>query len=357
MRATTFPQRWRTTAAGLFAGLAVLLITSCGGAGSESMTSEAAGGAAPERADSAAVDQGAAADMSAQSEEGAGDGAGALGSGVEAADRDLIHTATMSVRVRDVEEASQRASELTVEAGGYVSSEELSTPVGGSPSARLTLRVPAEGYEDALTGLAELGDRSSLERSVEDVTEEVADVESRVASAEAALETLRGYLEEAEDVDDLLRVEQEIQNRQSELEAFQARLEALDNQTAYSTVHLSLDSPDTYVDGPSGDAVGFLEALGQGWAALAAVALWIAVIAGWALPFLVIAAAVGLPLWWYLRRRARAARSPREEGDRASERTGGDGDGTAGGDTGHAAHGDGNGTGDGDGSPRRDGSD
>ncbi|MEV2277307.1 DUF4349 domain-containing protein [Nocardiopsis sp. NPDC049922] len=360
MRATTFPQRWRMTVAGLSTGLAVLLVTSCGAAGSDSMTADEAGASAHGRAESAAVDEGAAADVGAQAEEfeeGAGDGAGALGSGVEDANRDLIHTATMSVRVQDVEEAAQRAAELTVEAGGYVSSEQLSTPVGESPTATLTLRVPAEDYEDALTDLAELGDRSSLERSVDDVTEEVADVESRIASAEAALETLRGYLEEAENVDELLRVEQEIQFRQSELEAFQARLETLDNQTAYSTVHLSLDSPDTYVDGPSGEAVGFLEALEQGWGALAAVALWTAVIAGWALPFLVIAAVVGLPLWWYLRRRARAARAAREDGatDRTDTTAGGATDRDAGGDT----DGDANATGDGDdaGSPGRNGSD
>ncbi|OLT29988.1 hypothetical protein BJF83_09945 [Nocardiopsis sp. CNR-923] len=354
MRATTFPQRWRTSVAGLSVGLAVLAMTACGAAGSDSMTSDGSGEAASGRAGGVAVDEGAAAVEGAQTEEGAEDGTGALGSGVEAADRALIHTATMSVRVQDVEEGAQSAARLTVEAGGYVSSEHLSTPLGGSPTATLTLRVPAEDYEETLTGLAELGDRSSLERSVADVTEEVADVESRVASAETALETLRGYLEEAEDVDDLLRVEQEIQNRQSELEAFQARWETLNDQTAYSTVNLSLDSPDTYVDSPSGEAVGFLEALGQGWAALAAVALWIAVIAGWAFPFLVVAAVVGVPLWWYLRRRARAARTTSGR-DRAPERTDGSVDATTAADRG--SDGNGSDTGDGIGSPGPNGSD
>ncbi|WP_116247173.1 DUF4349 domain-containing protein [Nocardiopsis sp. FIRDI 009] len=310
MATTTLPQRWRVTGTALSLGLAALALTACGATANQSLTEGGeADAVAPDRAGSARTEEGAADGAAVRDEAEAqdGDGGGTLGTDVEAADRDLIHTATMTVRVSDVPEAADRAKELTIEAGGYVAAEHLTTPAGRVPTAELTLRIPNDGYEDALTGLAELGDRSDLERSVDDVTDEVADVESRIATAETSLETLRGYLEEAEDVDDLLRIEQEIQDRQSELEAYQARLETLTNQTTYSTVHLSLDTPDTYVEAPSGDAVGFLEALRQGWGALVAVALWIAVIMGWALPFLAVAAVVVVPVWWYRGRRVRDA--------------------------------------------------
>lgn len=240
----------------------------------------------------------------ADEETASGEGS-SIGSDIEISDRQLIHTADLTVRVDDVPGASGLAKELTIEAGGYIASERLSTPSPGTPEGSLTLRVPNDGYEDALTDLAELGDRSHLERSVEDVTEEVADVESRIESSETALKTLRGYLEEAEDVDDLLRVESEIQTRQSELEAFQARLKTLADQTAYSTVHLTLRPPETYLEEQSEDGIGFLGGLERGWRALASFGRGVAVAVGWLLPFLVATVVLGAgPLWWYRSRRA-----------------------------------------------------
>ncbi|WP_047868337.1 DUF4349 domain-containing protein [Nocardiopsis sp. RV163] len=309
MVTSALPTPRRVAGTVLSAGLAALLATSCaspvsdGGAGavneSAAVAPESGGRALPEEQTGP---QGAA-------EEGGGS---AVGSEVEIGDRELVHTADLAVRVEDVSEAVGLAKELTLDAGGYVASERVSTPQGGPPEGSLTLRIPGEEYEGALEDLSLLGDRSDLERSVQDVTEEVADVESRVESSETALETLRGYLEEAENVDELLRVEGEIQNRQAELEAFQARLETLRDQTAYSTVNLTLLPPETYLEEPSEDSIGFLGGLERGWRALVTLGRGVAVAAGWLLPFLVVAAVLGAaPLWWYRsRRRASANGAP-----------------------------------------------
>ncbi len=290
-------------------GMAALLFTACGASG-DYADSGGAGSSAPESADMAAPDESVAAEAD-RAEENGESGEGSVGADVEVADRRLIHIADMTVRVDDVAEAAVLAKEMTIEAGGYVANESLSTPANGSPDAGLTLRIPNEDYESALDALAELGDRSTLERSVEDVTDQVADVESRIESSEAALETLRGYLEEAEDVDDLLRVEGEIQQRQEDLEAFQARLKTLENQTAYSTVHLSLVPPATYIEEPSQDSVGFLGGLERGWLSLVGLGQGLAVAVGWLLPFAAVVAVIGAwPLWlWRRRGRARRARS------------------------------------------------
>ncbi|MFD6953512.1 hypothetical protein A6A08_08000 [Nocardiopsis sp. TSRI0078] len=303
MAISAFSPARRGAGAVLSMGLAALLATACSASGqSAGVTAEHAPGTEDR---SAAQEQAAQEDQTTEEGQASGEGGGSpVGSDVEIGDRQLVHTADLTVRVEDVSEAVEQAKELAIGADGYIASETVSTPEGGTPEGSLTLRIPSEGYEGALEGLAELGDRSDLERSVQDVTEEVADVESRVESSEAALETLRGYLEEAEDVDDLLRVESEIHKRQSELEAFQARLETLRNQTAYSTVHLTLRPPETYLEEPADESIGFLGGLERGWRALVAFGQSIAVVAGWLLPFLVVAAVLGAgPLWWYRSRR------------------------------------------------------
>lgn len=328
MVTSALPPARRVAGTVLSVGLAALLATSCaspmsdGGAGAVNESAAVA----PESGDRAVPEEQAGPQGAA--EEGGGS---AVGSEVEIGDRELVHTADLSVRVEDVSEAVGLAKELTLDAGGYVASERVSTPQSGSPEGSLTLRIPGEDYEGALEELSRLGDRSSLERSVQDVTEEVADVESRIESSETALETLRGYLEEAENVDELLRVEGEIQNRQAELEAFQARLETLHNQTAYSTVNLTLLPPETYLEEPSEDSIGFLGGLERGWRALVTFGRGVAVVAGWLLPFLVVAAVLGAaPLWWYRSRRRASAKDAKDaKGAKDASSAGGPGTGSA----------------------------
>ncbi|MFD0776923.1 DUF4349 domain-containing protein, partial [Streptomonospora algeriensis] len=207
--------------------------------------------------------------------------------GVPVAERELVHTAELAVEVEDVPAAAEEAVGVAESAGGYVAEENVSTAQGGPPHASLVLHVPQEHYDKAVEELAALGTRADLNRRVEDVTEEVADVDSRVESAEASLERLRELLGDAESVEDVLAVEEQISTRQEDLEALQARQEALAEQTAYGTVRLDLDPPKTYVEDPAGDSIGFLGGLERGWRALVGLARAASVAVGWVLPFLV----------------------------------------------------------------------
>ncbi|GAB3211799.1 hypothetical protein GCM10027294_35500 [Marinactinospora endophytica] len=246
--------------------------------------------------------------MEAAPPEGGADGAAAEAASdlsVDVSERTVISTASLSVEVSDVEDASERAVERVVAAGGHVAAETAYSDGGELPSASLTLKVPQDGYEEALEELAELGDLRSLERRVEDVTEEVADVDSRVESAEASLARLRDLLEEAGTVEEVLAVEAEIGTRQGELEALQARQEALAGQTAYGTIELSLVGPASATDV---DPSGFGDGFAAGVQALQTLLRGIAVLVGWLLPFLPLVALGGVPVWLLLRRRRRPAR-------------------------------------------------
>lgn len=245
---------------------------------------------------------------------------------VPVAERDLVHTADLSVEVDDVPDAAEEAVGVAESAGGYVVKENVSTAQGSPPHASLTLHVPQERYDDALDELSALGARANLDRRVSDVTEEVADVDSRVESAEASLERLRELLDEAESVEDVLAVEEQISTRQQDLEALQARQETLAQQTSYGTVRLELDPPETYVEEPADDSIGFLGGLERGWRALVGVAQAASVAAGWVLPFAVPAAALAAAAWLPWRRRAARSRTaePAPPGDGAAQRTGGE---------------------------------
>ncbi|MBV2366145.1 DUF4349 domain-containing protein [Streptomonospora nanhaiensis] len=250
---------------------------------------------------------------------GAADGSDGLAGDLPLADRDLVYTADLRVEVEDVDAAAERAGEWVADAGGYIAAESVQSGEGDAPYASLTLQVPRDRYEAALDELAALGSQSSLDRRVQDVTEEVADVDSRVESAEASLDRLRDLLDEAGTVQEVLAVEAEISTRQQELESLQARQEALSQQVSYSTVNLELMPPETYVADPGDDSIGFLGGLQRGWRALVGLGEVLAVAAGWLLPFAVPLAVAGTPAWLlWRRRRARRRGRPAAPGGAAA---------------------------------------
>jgi hypothetical protein len=211
-----------------------------------------------------------------------------LDPGAEA--RAVVYTATLRVRAKNVDGAAAQAKQLVTAAGGYVQSESAT----GSGRADLTFKIPSDRYPAALDQLAgRLGTRLSLSQQAEDVTEEVADVDSRVRSAQAALASFRKLLDRADTVGEVINVEQEIARRQADLESLQARQKSLAHRTRYATVTLELVGPAEVVAEPE-ERGGFLGGLERGWNGLTAIGSGLAVAAGTLLPFLAVAAVIGL---------------------------------------------------------------
>jgi Domain of unknown function (DUF4349) len=139
------------------------------------------------------------------------------------------------------------------------------------------------------------------------VTQEVADVASRVKSAHATLASFRRLLDRAHSVSDVVRLEQEIASRESDLESLQARQKSLSEQTGYATVTLRLNGT-TVTRREHHNAKGFAGGVSSGWHAFTVFVTGLALVVGWLLPFLGVAVLIGLPALWIWRRR-RAARS------------------------------------------------
>ncbi|WP_433173814.1 DUF4349 domain-containing protein [Actinoallomurus sp. CA-150999] len=218
----------------------------------------------------------------------------------------IIYTASLTVRARDVAAAAARAKQIVTGAGGYVGSEQAESSSGSRPGSTITFKVPSARYAEVLDqlGSAQIGTRTSLQQQAEDVTQEVADVDSRVASAKATLASFRALLAKATTVSEIIRVEQEISQRQADLESLQARQRSLARQTAFATVTLRIDGSKP----AKRRAHGFTGGVATGWRAFTAFVSGLALVLGWALPFLTVAALIGLPLYG-LRRRRRPSKS------------------------------------------------
>lgn len=307
MTSTVIARRSAVGGALLLAGC--LLLTACAG-GSSSSSPRSAPPAAGRRplAEPGAPVNGAAS--SAAGSSAARSSAGLI-AGLVPADQSIVYTATITVRAANVPATARRVTGLVQAAGGYVSHENAGT---ASPGRRgetidITLKIPVPSYQAVLARLSSpaLGQQLAMNQQATDETQQVANVSSEVTSEEDAIAALDGLLSRAASVSDLLQVQQQISADESTLNSLLAQQRALNGETSYATVTMTLVGP-LRVHPRRGPAPhSFNSGLLAGWRALRHAVGWLATALGAALPFavlVIVLAGLGYAGWRrYLRRR------------------------------------------------------
>jgi hypothetical protein len=221
---------------------------------------------------------------------------------VEPQQRSVIYTGTMSVRVDDVNDAADRTIDLATGLGGFVGADRRSLDDTRS-EAEITLRVPADKFDQALAELAKLGKEESRAVQTQDVTEVVIDLDARLVSQQASVDRVRALLAKAQTIGEVVSVEAELARREADLASLQARKRSLTDKVDLSTITVSLLGPAA----PTRDEpqTGFLAGLKSGWKAFLASIQIVLTVLGALIPWIV---AVGVPVWlvvWLVRRRGR----------------------------------------------------
>jgi hypothetical protein len=297
------------------AAVAVVALSACSGGSS--------GGGSANTAGSAALDSAPRAAASATAGSAKTSGESAFGSGVTTTSarivpvtRSIVYKGSITVRVQDLTDAVNRAEALANGSGGLVAQEQTTEDPRhrGYGQATLTLRVPPADFGHTLDALGGLGRELDRSRSAEDVTTQVADVDSRVRSAQASVARVRTLLSRATTVGEVVRIESELSQRESDLESLQAQQKALAGLTDLATVAVTLVTPTHHV-APVQPAhhreLGFVAGLKGGWDAFAAAVTVALTVLGAVLPFLVLVLLIGLPaLAIWRSRRATSAPVP-----------------------------------------------
>lgn len=281
---------------GLVVGVALGLATACSGgsAGSDSMA------AAPQ----AAADAGGAGESRSTGQPEKSGGGGDKGISQPGVDRTLVRTATIELTAADVGGAVDHARDVAAAEGGYAGREEVR-----EESATLTLHIPSDRFDRALEELSGLGSVTSRDQSAEDVTEQVVDLDSRVATQRASVDRVRALLAKASTVEEIVRIEQELTTRESDLESLEQRRQALAGQVAMSTVTIRIGKADAAPGSGQDASGGFLAGLSDGWGAFLAAGAVALRVVGAVLPFLLVLAVPAVPAirWWRRRRTAAPA--------------------------------------------------
>jgi len=155
----------------------------------------------------------------------------------------------------------QHVSELN----GYISNESARHTYDGSQRHEVTVRIPTACFDLLLQRISDSsGPFEYKSIQVKDVTAEYVDVEARIKTKKELKSRYEALLKQAAKVEDMLRIESEIGNLQTEIESVEGRMKLLNDQITYSTLKVEF-----YQQTTTRTAFGFgaklFDGLKSGW--------------------------------------------------------------------------------------------
>ena len=175
------------------------------------------------------------------------------------------------------------------------------------PYASLVVRVPEQLFETAIKRFSKLGEVQSASTSSEDVTSQYVDLRARLHHYRAVERRLVGFLSETTNVNQMLAVQSRIDDVQLTIEELTAQLKSLRETTTYGTLSVYVSEKDRtpaaiHASNTFGGTFwNSIELLGSGARVTALVLTAL-------LPFIVVFGAIGLVVWYVVRRLRRSRR-------------------------------------------------
>ena len=163
-------------------------------------------------------------------------------------ERMMIYTGRLAIVVDDTAVSMNRIKEIVSSFGGYVANSSSwyeGDPESEQLRAHMTIRVPAESLDEAITRVKDLATKVSQEElSGEDVTEEYTDLSAQVRNLEATETELRELLREVREsqgeADQILKVHQRLTEVRGQIERLKGRVQYLERSSALARVDIDI---------------------------------------------------------------------------------------------------------------------
>lgn len=154
----------------------------------------------------------------------------------------IIRNASFTLKTLNFEENLSQLQDLTAEMGGRVEYLSSSGDIesGELRTASLTLRIPAARLDEFLTGAHGIARVTSLQEEMEDVSDSYYDVQSRLDTQQKKLKRLEALMTSADQVSDLVEIENAIADAQYQIDRYTAQLKSYDSRVEDSTVRVTL---------------------------------------------------------------------------------------------------------------------
>jgi Domain of unknown function (DUF4349) len=223
----------------------------------------------------------------------------------------VVATGTVNLTVKDgtVDSVLSELTSLASSDDGFVASThaQLSSAHGMSPSGTIVLRVPEGSFASLVTAVQRYGHPTYVNTNSNDVTGQYVDLQAQITALQASEQQYLSIMQRAGTIPDVLQVQNQISNIETQIQQLQGQLNVLDNEIAYSTLTVSLNQPAKKTPPPpvKHKSSGLTSALRGGVGGFVSGFEWFLRIAGptlFALIALAVLVLLGRRAWRFLRR-------------------------------------------------------
>ncbi len=152
----------------------------------------------------------------------------------------IIKEGFLELLTENTENIVKEVSNLAAATGGFILEQRV-WESNGYGYATIKLSVPVTEFERSMNVLRELGEVTQDAATGQDVTDEYVDLESRLGNLRATQERLRGFLEDATKVEDVLEINEELTKVEEELSLILGRMNYLADRAAFSSITLTIN--------------------------------------------------------------------------------------------------------------------
>jgi hypothetical protein len=239
-----------------------------------------------------------------------GGGIGPIADANAGFDRKVIYRANLVMKVEEFRKAEEQLLDLIHLGGAYILqfSDSRNTDEVG---ATYVIKVPSNGFSPFLEKLQKIK-TLHRERQVEgsDVSEEFVDLEARLKAKQVVESRLLSFMDKATKTDDLVRFSNELARVQEEIEQIKGRIRYLDQNVAFSTINLRLyqatgieEIIEVKVEAKQSFSERISDALAGSTKLLRQFGEGLLVVVAALLPVLIVMAFIGIPTFYFIRKR------------------------------------------------------
>jgi hypothetical protein len=167
----------------------------------------------------------------------------------QAIERKVIKNAEITIETDTPAEGQRKIAVIADKHNGFVviseskQNEAVSQNVA-SMEVNVVVRVPARQFDTVIAEIRGVGDRAPYDKSwSQDVTEEYIDLEARIRTKKALEAQFMEIMKQARKISEALEVQTQLADVRTEIERLEGRRRFLENQSALSTIKVTLRMP------------------------------------------------------------------------------------------------------------------
>lgn len=163
----------------------------------------------------------------------------------------LVRKIWLDAETEDLDALLSQVDEKIAQLSGYVEEREVYNGSayntnGRYRNASLTIRIPAAQLDAFVSEVAAASNITSTNETTENITLSYVATQSRITALETEQTRLLELLEQAETMEDLLKIESRLTDVRTELEEVTSQLRLYDNMVDYGTLYLNISEVREY---------------------------------------------------------------------------------------------------------------